>query len=494
MTTQNVIGQFGNFFGRTVGTGASQNKQSGNGFDMVMDSNLKVANDADTNQAPKDNKAVTQSKETNKDYDKATSASEKDTSKKAVQKEDREGSKQVNETSNKDSDKVKSSTKTEEMSSRETDQVADEKTEDSLVAKIQQMIETIRQTVMELLNLTPQEFNKLMEEQGLSPVDLTNMDALKQLVLAAEGESDITAFLTNENLADKMNQLTQAVNRVQEETGLMLTPDQMKLLLEQAEQASKEADSGNLLTNELDHDGETAKLNEELQPMNKDVKDRSQLQSGNQKQIQVEIANVNKSEDTNSGTYSEHGDESSSDSDMTKQFNTFVNQMAEASGQTKVDYSANVVRITELREIANQIIERIKVIIKPEQTSMELQLNPEHLGKVNLTLQSKNGAMTAHFVVQNELAKEAIEGQMHTLRETLNNQGIKVEAIEVTVETHAFMQDGQAQTQDNMPEQKNQSGRQITLEEAMDMNELQEEESKGVDITGLRGNMIDYTA
>jgi flagellar hook-length control protein FliK len=102
--------------------------------------------------------------------------------------------------------------------------------------------------------------------------------------------------------------------------------------------------------------------------------------------------------------------------------------------------------------------------------------------------------MTAQFVVQNEISKEAIEGQLHTLRETLNQQGIKVEAIEVTVSAYSFEQNGQQTSEDQAEAQKNNSGKHITLEEAMNMTESPEEESVTEDILGISGSRIDYTA
>jgi flagellar hook-length control protein FliK len=73
-----------------------------------------------------------------------------------------------------------------------------------------------------------------------------------------------------------------------------------------------------------------------------------------------------------------------------------------------------------MKEIVNQIVDKIKVVIKPEATSMEIQLNPENLGKVNLSVISKNGQLTAHFTTESQAAKEALESQMQTLKETLS--------------------------------------------------------------------------
>lgn len=168
--------------------------------------------------------------------------------------------------------------------------------------------------------------------------------------------------------------------------------------------------------------------------------------------------------------------------------------MVEVTQRTQMDGAGNTVQVTELREIANQIIEQIKVVVSQDHTSMELQLNPENLGKVNLSIQSKDGMMTAQFVVENELTKEAIESQMFTLKNTLEQQGIKVENIEVTVANYSFEQSGQADTQKDHGQQGNTTSRKLTLEEAMQMNDLPQEDIDKVDITGIRGSQIDYTA
>ncbi|HWT27607.1 MAG TPA: flagellar hook-length control protein FliK, partial [Mobilitalea sp.] len=173
----------------------------------------------------------------------------------------------------------------------------------------------------------------------------------------------------------------------------------------------------------------------------------------------------------------------------------FVNNLVKSTQEIQLDSFGNTVQTTELKEIVNQIVDRIKIIVKPEQTSMELQLNPEELGKVNLTIQSKNGVMTAQFVVQNEMSKEAIESQMSTLKETLNQQGIKVDAIDVTVASYTFEQKGQADSQGQPENQKNQSGRKLSVEDAIQMTDADVPEEAGkADISGLTGSNIDYTA
>lgn len=90
--------------------------------------------------------------------------------------------------------------------------------------------------------------------------------------------------------------------------------------------------------------------------------------------------------------------------------------------------------------IFNQVMEGIKVISGEDMSSMEMQLQPENLGKLNIQVVSKNGIITAQIITQSEAVKQAIESQMFLLKENMNNQEIAIEDVEVTVSSHAFEQ------------------------------------------------------
>jgi flagellar hook-length control protein FliK len=69
---------------------------------------------------------------------------------------------------------------------------------------------------------------------------------------------------------------------------------------------------------------------------------------------------------------------------------------------------------------------------------MEIQLTPENLGKINLSVASKDGIITATITTQNEAVKAIVESQLIQLKEALNNQGLKVNDVEVTIAGQAF--------------------------------------------------------
>lgn len=108
--------------------------------------------------------------------------------------------------------------------------------------------------------------------------------------------------------------------------------------------------------------------------------------------------------------------------------------------------SVSEVHTTEASQVSfatrifNQVMEGIKVLSGEDMSSMEMQLQPENLGKLNIQVISKNGIITAQIITQNEAVKQAIESQMFVLKDNMNNHDIAIEDVEVTVSSHAFEQ------------------------------------------------------
>lgn len=153
-----------------------------------------------------------------------------------------------------------------------------------------------------------------------------------------------------------------------------------------------------------------------------------------------------------------------------------------------------VSNIKEMREIVNQIVDKIKININKDSTTMKLNLNPEHLGKVELAVTSKAGVMTAEFVVENKTAKEAIEKGLPALIEKFEEQGLKVEAVEVSISDYDFTkQDGERRQANDYShsDKKKKRGGKINMDDMSVDNEppiTRTRERKIMSSTG-----IDYT-
>ena len=409
---------------------------------------------------------------------------------------------------------------------RETgrDLAKDTKKDTHLPDRIMELLNSIWQAVRDVLHLSQEKLQQLMEEQGIESTDLLNPDCLGQLVLANSGQDAISAVLTDEELADSMKQLLQTVEGLCADSGLDRTDDSVKDILARLENpdflkkttdsetsdsvALDTGDSGaagllsaaNVAENALpgqiqkeDKEKGAKTLPEESGP-EKDGKGRAFYEEITGSVAAKEDPKLSQAGEGSSEFLSDRKNDSR-ETASTDRFADFVDRMVDAAqGNLSADFNEDMTQITELREIANQIIDQVRVVVRQDQTSMELQLRPENLGKVNLSVRSKEGVMTAQFVVQNELTKKAIESQMYTLKDTLEQQGIKVETIEVTVAHYAFEQSNQEDSQREPKHQKSSGGKKITLEEAMKMGEPLQEEAEAVDTTGMRGSQIDFTA
>ena len=149
------------------------------------------------------------------------------------------------------------------------------------------------------------------------------------------------------------------------------------------------------------------------------------------------------------------------------------------------------------QEIMDQILDYMKIQLKPEMDQLEMQLHPASLGTLKIHLVSKGGEVTAQFQVQNETVKAALEGQMIQLKEQFAEQGVKVEAIEVSVQTRQYEQNPE-QDRNNESRSRESSGRgrvrRINLMEEINGEEPSEEDLLARDMMERNGNTVDYTA
>jgi flagellar hook-length control protein FliK len=155
-------------------------------------------------------------------------------------------------------------------------------------------------------------------------------------------------------------------------------------------------------------------------------------------------------------------------------------------------------------DVINQINEYMKTQIKADMSTLEMQLNPANLGAVNVALSSKDGNVTAQFTTQSELVKAALESQIMILKENLEQAGVKVNAVEVSVESHAFERNLDEQGQNSGQEAKEEEEKRLRkATRRLNINdlfaddnsvELSEEESLTAEMMQADGNVMDYKA
>jgi flagellar hook-length control protein FliK len=152
---------------------------------------------------------------------------------------------------------------------------------------------------------------------------------------------------------------------------------------------------------------------------------------------------------------------------------------------------------TSTQDIMRQVMDYMRINLKPELTNLEMQLHPASLGTLQVQVASKGGVITANFITQNEAVKSALESQMIQLKESFEEQGVKVEAIEVTVQSHAFernLEQGRGRgNQGREPERKART-RRIDLNDPFSVEEMEQEDVLAAEIMTANGSTVDYTA
>ncbi len=107
-------------------------------------------------------------------------------------------------------------------------------------------------------------------------------------------------------------------------------------------------------------------------------------------------------------------------------------------------------------EIARQMISGVRTVVTESLRTMELQLNPENLGKMIIHVSEQDGQLTARINIQNENVRTAMEEQMAIVKNNLEAQGLKIESVTVTADAHEFernLEEGNAARNDmNSPE------------------------------------------
>jgi len=84
--------------------------------------------------------------------------------------------------------------------------------------------------------------------------------------------------------------------------------------------------------------------------------------------------------------------------------------------------------------ILNQIIKQSRVFLKEGKSGLQIQLKPENLGRVTLqVLIEDDGVVSAKFAVENRAVKQALQDNLASLRQGLEQQGIVVDKLIVKV-------------------------------------------------------------
>ena len=124
---------------------------------------------------------------------------------------------------------------------------------------------------------------------------------------------------------------------------------------------------------------------------------------------------------------------------------------------------------TQGAEVVRQVLEFMRTQVTANTTELEMQLNPQSLGRVHVNLTAQDGGeMVARFTAQTDAARDALASQMPQLLQRFEEQGIKVNEVQVMVAEHGFNE----QRDRNMSREDQRNEQQTGIERAGRMRRI----------------------
>lgn len=409
---------------------------------------------------------------------------------------------------------------------KQQDSNADLAQKDVVSDKMDSYAKDVKDVLKEEFGVTDEQIEEAMENLGLTFADLMNPNQLATLVMELTGVESVSALLCDGDFLTVMQAVGELGENLLQELGV--SADELTQLLA-ASNVQSDAEMTELMDGALEDaavvETETgaqtafdATLNAEDQSVSEgqmvasddteesvEIVDERTAEDGTEDQMADESeAGLNEVEsafDKRNETSARNGAASGQESQMANGSNVASNQsMTEAVNVQQTAGTMEFSSQLDVNNIIRQIVEYSKVTLSNQATTMEMQLNPENLGKIYLEITSKDGVVSAHITAQNDIVKEALESQIVELRQNMNQAGVKVEAVEVTVGSHEFEKNleqnaKQEERQAEEQEKASKQTRRINLNELDELGGLMtEEENLVAQMMADQGNSVDFTA
>lgn len=371
---------------------------------------------------------------------------------------------------------------------------------DSAKEELNEFEENVVDAISEKLGVSADDIKNALDELGLTVFDLLNPKNLATVVAELTGATNTMELLVSTDFQELLGSIGQMGSDLMKQLNIQM--DQMDELVAQMnaldENQAIDIDTSMLKDENVQNQPmvEEAALSTAEEPEAKVVVEDLRGAAEGQEEASsfvkaVEGADQEKSTmDLSSG--SENGNRMMSDGQ-----NVLYQNLENA---VQGDEAAGTIRYSDIDvfDIIEQVARNVRVVLESDITTMEMQLNPENLGRIYLHVSSKEGTVHAQIAAQNEIVKEALEMQVATLRENLSQAGVKVDSVEVTIASHEFernLEQNEQGQQQNPDESKKAPRRNLKLDSLDELSGLMsEEEALVAQIMRDNGNSVDFTA
>ena len=102
--------------------------------------------------------------------------------------------------------------------------------------------------------------------------------------------------------------------------------------------------------------------------------------------------------------------------------------------------SDNTTNLAENADLRSQFVEQFRGQYSPETKEMQIQLKPESLGKIDISLAYDNDQLTGKMLVESEIVRAQLENSLKGLKSDLLKQGINIEQFKIETAKNAPQQ------------------------------------------------------
>lgn len=384
------------------------------------------------------------------------------------------------------------------------------------VAEVKEFEEAVAEVIAEELHISKEEMEAAMEELGLTYLDLLDNSNLANLVAKLTGSDNINQLLCSESFTNVLQQVNELGKELFED--VQMTPEELMEFQKALEQklTTDETVSLNQKAETVDVEQAVEEVADEMNPLQDVTSEAVNTENVEVAEdgTKVEVIRVDSPEEAQMDDSEENLPEKEQEfagnaGKQTSQVqNTQVNEnvaVSQTQNSTFTEQLGNFETVQTLppnvtvADIMEQLAEQTRIMISVDTTKMEMQLNPENLGKLYVEVIENEGSITAKIQTQNAVVKEALEMQIADLKVNLSQAGVKVDSVEVTIASHEFErnleQDANSQKQQEDAEPKATRHRNINLNGLEELSGLMtEEETLVAKMMAEQGNSVDFTA
>ena len=339
---------------------------------------------------------------------------------------------------------------------------------------------SVVQSIADTLNVPVEAVKESIENLNLDVTDVLDTKNIPLIVADVNNLSDVSEIMMDENLSADVKELIGEVNETLDGLAREIgsTVEELKADIDRFAGERMSTDYSNRSYNESE------------------VVTENRIDSAANPTPVIEVEGKNNTGDDTQGRAKSGGDSGNN----TLNFAQTVIDNLKAVTEAKVnENTSDFGRTISAQDIYEQVMSNLKLTMKADMTQMEMELHPASLGNVRVQVAAKDGVITASFTTENESVKAALETQVLTLKNQLEEQGIKVEAVEVTVGSHAFERNLSENGEGSgNPEGENNKSKPRSIDLSRlsedDIESLGDEERVMADMMAREGNTVNYLA